>query len=58
MGRKEDKERWIADTQMFQRIAGVRETSKEALAAEWEKMVSSRRVRNVKRKDDRHNRTP
>jgi hypothetical protein len=33
-----DRDRWIEDTQMFQRIARVAESSYEELAEEWKKM--------------------
>lgn len=36
-------ERWIEDTQMFQRIAGVNVSSKEDLTREWENMKNKTR---------------
>lgn len=40
--REAQKARWIADTQMFQRIAKVNESTTEVLAAAWESMKNNK----------------
>ncbi|AIK68355.1 hypothetical protein P10VF_142 [Rhizobium phage vB_RleM_P10VF] len=41
--RKEEMERWISETQMFQRIAKVPETPREELEKEWKEMKEKRK---------------
>lgn len=36
------KERWIADTQMFQRIAKVQESTTEELSEAWDSMKTNK----------------
>lgn len=37
------RERWIEDTQMFQRVAGVAETPADVLGADWDAMTARMR---------------
>ncbi len=41
------KERWIDDTHLFQRIAGVPETPTEELETEWDSFKKNPRVAEV-----------
>lgn len=45
--REAQKVKWIEDTQMFQRIAGVTETTTEELASVWESMHNKARDFNA-----------
>lgn len=40
---QEAKDRWIAETQMFQRIAGTPESTYEELSKDWDEFKTSKR---------------
>lgn len=45
--RQQERQQWIEDTQMFQRVAKVPETSAEALGADWDSWNKPRKVREA-----------
>lgn len=45
---QEAKDRWIADTQMYERIARKPESSYVVLAAVYDEMITDRRARRRK----------
>jgi hypothetical protein len=49
MATNKDKQRWISETQLFQRIAGVPVTSTEDLSAQWDVFARPRKQRELDR---------